>query len=643
MRHPPRSACLRLCALSTVALLAACSAEEQTQFVAGLTTQMQVPKELSSVGIVVQSGGKLVFCDNYPVADGTASLPSTLGLRPSGDPATPVTMTVLGFETAQPNFATDCVVSRPEVGQDGVRVIRRRRSPYVPNRVLYLPMPIKHVCSDVGCSEGQTCIGGECKPLDIDPSTLPEYHDQIVFGDTNTCFGATLCLPGGMTIPARLVDAAQCKFRLDLPDGLPAPVGLNVRILHENFTPEVLDLDPEEGFTVPDPSKPLEFQLAPSLCTSRYKTGKILAVWASSVCLSKTPYQPICSGDLGQILAGTYGSASGEATCVAGARLRPTESALYVLMDRSASMGAFFGDAGLQQVLSLSLQDPVFERTNVGFKFLPATNAACGATEAAPNSYASLTAPGDVPFTLALDAQSAIAAKIGDTSNVSASDAPLFLDAVLSPGGAYAALRKLTPTAPSTAFNRRALLILGNRGLWTRCSGGVSPDQLAATALANGMHTYAVALAAPGTANQEGREPLADASAIATAGGTTVFDATTDPNAGALALATITADLGSCVYDKPADVDLNAGRANLTLSYFDPIYQVQTVIHHDAACLSSSTTGTGWNVDKEERVRVCGAPCSRLRDVLMASATLAAKASLPAPLLPIHVNVPCAK
>lgn len=628
-----RVALAAVCAVS----LAACSAEDQTELVAGMTTQMQVPKELHSVGIVVQLGGKPVYCESYPVADGEVTLPSTMGLTPTGAPSAPVTVSVFGFKTPQPDFSGDCLLKIPDIGDNDVSVIRRRRTPYVPSRILYLPMPLKHACTDKSCPDGETCIGGQCKTQDIDPTTLPVYKDSLILGNTNTCFSIGTCMPEFAAIPAMLVDADTCRFRVDIPDGADMPmVGLNVRIMHENFTPEVLDQDPEEGFVIPDPLKPTEFQLASTLCESRYKDGKILAVWASTLCPSKTPYQPICNDELQQMMKGTY-SSYGNSTCVTGDRLRPTESALYVVMDRSQSMSDFFGEQGLQEVLNLSLQDPVFERTYVGFKFMPAAAADCSAS---PNSFATLSAPGDVPFTLAVNARTAIAAKIGDAGSLLPNDPDLYLDAVMSSGGAFAALHDLQPTAPSTAFNRKALLVLGNRDLWTRC-GGDSPDQLAAQALAQDIHTYVVALRAPAGTDQGGRDPVLDAQTISLAGGTELFDATTDPNVGALALSTIVADLGSCVYDQPEGASLAQNKAVTTLSYFDALAQAKVVVQYDAGCSESSTTASGWNLDSEGRVRMCGAACNALRSTIKASAIFAAQQSLPSPLIPIHVNPPC--
>jgi len=604
-----------------------------------MTTQMQVPAEIRSVGIVVQSGGRLVFCDESPVSEGSVTLPSTLATSAEGDPATPVTVTVLGFSRPQGTFSADCVVAQPDVGEDGVSVMRRRRSTYLENRALYLPMPIKHACTDVKCAEGETCIGGLCQEMDINPSLLVDYDDRLVFGRTNTCFRVSRCLAPEVSIPARLVDPLSCEFELELPEGLevPANAALNVRVLHENYTPEVLDLDEAEGFVLAGEQGTRRFRLASNLCTSRHKTGKILEVWASAACPSKTPLQPICEEDQQEILSGAQ-SPFGQAACVVGDRLVPTESALYVMMDRSQSMSAYFGADGLQQLLSLSLNDPVFERTRVAFKFLPAQPADCSAS---PNPFASPSAPGAVPFTLAGEAQGLVASLIADTANVLPSDPQLFLDAAVSAEGAYAALRNLSPTSPTTEFNRRALLLIGNRDFVTRCASGGTIESLAAAGLAEGIHTYVAVLSAPGSTDQGGRDPVADAAAIAAAGGTEAFDASVDSEVGATALQTVVSDLGSCLYDPPDGVNLSANPQQRTLSYFNSLTQSRVDVAYNAQCSELSSGASGWNTDSFGRVHICGAACDELRDATKLASRFAALAGLPAPVIPLQVTQPC--
>ena len=123
---------------------------------------------------------------------------------------------------------------------------------------------------------------------------------------------------------------------------------------------------------------------------------------------------------------------------------------LYVVLDRSKSMSPFFGAKGLNQVLELSLQDPSLLSTKIGFKFIPAAAADCSSTQTAPNPFAALTAPGDIPFEDAEPARQAIATKVGDSTNLLTADGPTYLDAALRNGGAYQALLNARQPAGQT-------------------------------------------------------------------------------------------------------------------------------------------------------------------------------------------------
>ncbi|MBI4956041.1 MAG: hypothetical protein HY908_28735 [Myxococcales bacterium] len=623
--------------VAALAALAGCGAEEPTEIVAAVTTQMQVPDELEVVGVAVQSGGRLVHCLYYPVDDGTVSLPSTLGMAPSGDPSVPVTVTVLGFRAAPPPQAWDCLTGLPDVGEDNVSVLRRRRMPYAEKRVVLLPMPLKHACTDVGCGEGLTCVGGACQAADLDPGALLDYADEHVYGQANTCFSASECTAGWTLAPAFVADPGNCTFELPQPDPPVLPfVGLNVVLLHDNLTPEVLDLDPLEGFTIPDPARPWRFQLAPSLCQSRYAHGDVAAVFASALCPSKTPGQPICSADQQAILEGTSGL-PGAPVCHVGARLEPTASALYVVMDRSAAMASYFGAQGLDAVLELSLQDPVFARTLVAFKLAPAETTECGLPS---NAYASPAAPADVPFLLAAEARDLVAQKVSDPSNVLPSDPPVLWDVVMSPGGAYAALGSVAPPSPSQSFNQRGLLLIGNRDFYSRCSVPAATLPALATAAAQGqppIRTYTVVVGADPGVDQGGHDPVADAAAIALAGNGRAFDATSDPVAGATALLTIANDFGTCLYDPPATAIPTSAR----LSYWNPLWLVRTDIAHAPGCVDETSFDSGWNTDAQGRIRICGGACTALRSDLQQLSGAAAAAGLNAPIVPLRVTEDC--
>ncbi len=618
-----------------------CEATEATEYVAGVTTQIQVPKDIRSIRIdITPPGGANSTCYTYDVdpVTGTVRLPSTHGLVSSKDPSLPVTLTVTGFyeplSVAGPQIG-DCLVSPSKLNGDlGARILRRARQPYVPSKILYLPMPLRYACYDKKCEDGETCVGGECRTADLDPAKLVEYSDAIFKGDSNQCFSASQCMAA--KAPATVLDAASCKFAL--PEGIPIPEGsgLNVRIVHDNFSVEQLDLDPDEGFTIPDATKPREFQLAAPLCASRYKTGKIFSVEVSPLCRTKSPFNPLCTADADAAMAG---DTAYKDICSVGAQLEPSPSALLVLMDRTQSMASAFTDSALQTVLGLTLADPVFRSTYVGFRFLePASGASHCPTD---SSYADATKL-DVPFTLAELAKTAIAGKIKDATLIP--NGALNMDAALTTTGAFALLAAPRPSDMGTKYNRRAVMLIGNSfaagcgntNPWAtaaRVSEGTEPGTPRANA-------YAILLPKSGavTPAQQAAE-VATATAFATDSKATLFNGIDNPAAGAEAINTVVAELGSCLYEKFA-VDIPQP-AKTTLSYYDRITQKRVDVAYNAACGTSNSTASGWALDDDKRVKVCGDACTSLRATTKNLGLLSLSQKQTSPGVGIRLNQPC--
>lgn len=629
--------------VGTWAMLGGCAPSEPTEIVAGVHTQMQVPRELSTIGVVVQSGGSLVHCLFHAVDDGTVTLPSTLGMQPTDDPTIPVTVGVVGYREPPPPEQWDCLTGMPDVGPGDASILRRRRLPYAEERTLYLPMPLRHACVDQHCDEGETCIGGQCQAMELDPTTLADYLDGRVFGDESTCFDAELCVAPWASLPATVVDRAACVLEIDPLEtlGLEQGAGLNVIILHDDFTPEVLDLDPLEGFTIPDPSEPWRFQLAPSLCQSRYATGKITGVWASPLCPSKTPLQPLCRASQQALLDGTTEWAT-QTVCQTSEQLQPSQSALYVVMDRSAAMGQYFGPAGFERILSLSFDDPAFQNTLIAFKLAPGDAGECNA---ATTSFAALTGPNDVPFTLAAAARDLVAEQVRSLDNVLADNPPVLWDVVMSAAGAYRALQDPSSTTSPEDFHRRGLLLIGNRDFYARCDGAPPALAVLASFAADGadeLRTYVVLLDADETVDQGGHDPATDAQAIAYAGRGQLWDARADASAGAAAMLTLAGELGACLYERlPAGWD-----DATTVSYLDPLTMWRTDIPRvssadEASCIDETSTPSGWALDSQDRVRICGWACTELRSTMQQASAAAAQLGNGAPPIPLHAVVPC--
>ena len=90
-----------------------CTAKKATELVAGISTQLKVPKDIRSIRVDVTSRGESQLCHVYTVTNGHVRLPRTLGLQSGGDPTHPVTITITGFTLGEddpdfPQEVLDC-------------------------------------------------------------------------------------------------------------------------------------------------------------------------------------------------------------------------------------------------------------------------------------------------------------------------------------------------------------------------------------------------------------------------------------------------------------------------------------------------------------------------------------------------------
>lgn len=595
-----------------------CSTPQPTGIVVGVTSQIPLPRDLRAIHVLVEADGAAPSCTTY------ARLPITVDTRSSGGRS--VTVTVAGF-AQEP--AGDCA------NLDGALLVRKARTTFVDGQLLYLPMALRHACALVACSATESCSAGECTPIDVDSSGLIHYSDALAYGDTSFCFPVSKCADNrAPVVPLGRED--PCTFVLPVKDPandagpIMLDAGVNVQLVHDDLTTEMLDLDPKEGFSV-DPAKQDRFTVSPGLCRTRFANGKVNAVLVDVGCPEKPPLSPICTED-----AKMANDKEPQNLCVSG-ELTPTRSALYVLLDHSASMKEFFGATKLQEALNLALQAPTLRTSLVGITLLPANASDCGA---ATNRFATP----DVPFGVASTVAKAAGDLLGDSSKIDPSDPMLFLDAALAAEGGYRALENLASDGKGP-FNNREVLIVGNRDLWAHCSPGVGdPVQHAFIASSEkNIHTAVIALKAPPEAGQFMRDPVVDALSIARAGGGPWFDASVDSAKAGPALTSIVANLGSCLYDVPPGLDLTKDPASAKVSYLDLVVLTRTNIDYNPACVPDAPgviPGDGWNLDSGH-VRLCGSACNNLHFVLDTSAQAALVRHYVPPAVPIEVAQPC--
>jgi hypothetical protein len=458
-----------------------CNAKKPTEIVPGATTQVQVPGNLAVVKLHVLANGQTAFCGSYQVGPGgQVELPGSLGVV-SGAAGTKLDITLTGYDqaalTAGSQDAATCNFAQLKVGDTasttgpGPRVLRESVVEYVDQRTLFLPMPLSFSCYDVDCSStsGQACKAGKCSDTTIAPGVLVDFDPSLVDG-TQDCFPKA-CMSA--TVPAVPVDPASCTF--EFPAALtPAGngPGLNVSVAYahnqlvkdtatggnvvapgEPLEQEILNRDVDEGFTIPDASKPTQFKLADGLCAlwqAAQKTAKdvtgtnpftvISDVQVTVACPVKEALTPFCAPD--QQSNVTTQTTPPDIACGVDAPLTPTPGAIYLVVDHSVAMNHAFGSTGYAALIGETFSLPVFRKTYVAMQFLTHDDTECtSGTSKYPNPATAFGFAADVQPLLLPQLLQVPTETAGDTL---ANPASLDLLAALQGGtGVYAALSNL--------------------------------------------------------------------------------------------------------------------------------------------------------------------------------------------------------
>ncbi len=300
--RPSRSLAGRAIVVLVVSLLvelSACSQEKKTpgQLVVAIDTDMALPDQIDTIEIQVTADGATLL--DYPMPVGTGvdaqPIPATLTLV-AGDSSATATIRVLGWRNGAP------------------RTLRQVTTTVPTDRLATLRMPVQWLCdgtampmsdADGGigyestCGAGETCQAGSCVTAKVDPSTLPTYQAQSVFGGSvapsgkgtsaGTCFDTISCLVSGT------LEAPDNQCTVDMPSG-GAGVNVGLRVANDGicdttgttcFVP--LDGDNAEGWT----EQAGRIALPPAVCT-KLQAGLIAGVVVSTTCPSKTNADPPC-------------------------------------------------------------------------------------------------------------------------------------------------------------------------------------------------------------------------------------------------------------------------------------------------------------------------------------------------------------
>ena len=162
MTRPAHSALL-----AVMMVLWGCTADDPTEVVVAVHSDLQVPAELDSISLTVQQQGSKVVEASFSLSGaGAVTLPATAGILAGKDPAVKILITVAGHK-------------------GGAQVVSRRaRLSFVAQRILLLRMDLLRSCAGKTCkAPDQTCGKSGCQSIDVDPATLPEYSKEQAFAD----------------------------------------------------------------------------------------------------------------------------------------------------------------------------------------------------------------------------------------------------------------------------------------------------------------------------------------------------------------------------------------------------------------------------------------------------------------------------
>jgi hypothetical protein len=621
--------------LAAIVASAACSSSDPSaQFVAGFQTQVQVPRDLKSIVVEVRQFGQTLFCQEYPVVYdsvagiGTVRLPQSLGtIAGAKDSSLPVEIVVRGTTAFLPRGSLNSCGAVPKVtGQitqqdlgpseakpGVVRILRRSVQQYVKGKKLYVPMPLRYACFDVDCSastvEGdQSCKGGRCaSPSIVADKVLREFTVDMINGTNNLCFRSKTAngKPGCMDAPLapKVLDASKCLYEVQDVPNVPFS-GVNVQLVFESgFLTEVLDQDPDEGFFIPDPTKPKQFQLAPGLCDAVKGVNEkgqavphpVTAVGASGVCPEKRVLQPLCADEEEQKIYGLGGAGAPSSGSAPGIKLTPSPTGLALLFDFTDANSASFAPGGIaQQLVDFALQDASLNTVSMGLVKMPTGEACVPDFDVPP---AAGKANLEKIRTVLSDYTSGRKVLLSRTGDIGMTPA-------LKLG-----LAKLT----DLPVDRRAVVVIGN-GPFDSATCNEPPENAASvvtTGKTKGIPTYVV------FSGDASTNDLAQATALATAGGTSVYDARgASGNATAVkAFLDVATEFTTCRYDAPNGAPLDS-----KLAYFDKLTFQEVSIPRNDSCTPQS--GAGWTVESS-RIVMCKDTCDALRDTVKKSAAFA--------------------
>lgn len=189
-------------ALATLLLVCACDADELTEIVVVVDSDLEVPEDLDELRIVVDAtaiGGGTETAGGMLTSP--ASFPQHLGIVHSGQGGLgPITVTATGL-------------------LGGIPVVERRaRVSFVRGRTVVLRLDLVAACVGRECAAEQTCAAGVCRPVDVVESELHDWNGRVDRLDAGAPMDGDLP-PDSMAGDACLAAEETCNGADDDCDG----------------------------------------------------------------------------------------------------------------------------------------------------------------------------------------------------------------------------------------------------------------------------------------------------------------------------------------------------------------------------------------------------------------------------------------
>lgn len=665
-----------------------CEGKQATEYVAGVSTQVSVPQNLTAIRINISVGGVSVFCKGFQVFNGRVLLPRSLGAYAQTDSAAngePVTFEVVGLTTQNldSEFFASCGLSSVRVNGQDVRVLRRSRQPYEPNVIKFLPMPIKYSCYDKNCGDEETCKGGKCMPMDTPKETLPEYSPDLVDGTGGTCFRVKNLVKGDVTVPGCMdpgtpdkpgtviqaipVNGDDCTYAVPGTPSAPNPSlilpednpikpfdttnwkGVNVEVTYDGgLLKEILDKDKDEGFFIPDPAKPQQFRLAEGLCEmvkglqKNPNFGKkipdtdqdepefiptehrITSVRTSGLCQAKTIAQPFCAEDIMELMSANPDGSPKNDPVCKTTELLPPPSALVVVVDNTTG----------QQRLYEKLKAPV-DPTDEESLIEPAIRNALADPAFRNTQMGLIFTPGNKTGGEECSASAAFDIPLAPTLSPGAdaqSASTKFLEAIKAepivsgPVALEGSLARAYATLQSDAYKDyyRRAVLVLANGGFADGAACLPAEDSPATKAADAFSGAGGKPIVSTYVMQLLSSPGKDGTSDALAAAGGTTAASWKTKDSTTKFSEIVNSLATCVYD----VSGPAPGAAEVVAFTSPLTAQTTKLAFNASCNAEGVDGEGWGVQNlgegKSRVHLCKGSCTKYRDALQQASQFAA-------------------